>query len=355
MKCPPLQAEVPCNVAPCPVDCVLEDWSGWSSCSAECGGGVMERTKMVVVEAKNGGTPCEGTEEEQPCGMQSCDEDCVLSDWTAWSTCSKACGGGSFRRTKEVQEPARGTGTCPEPDHEPLRLNFEPCNDFDCTRLIPSNRSIVECQSKVDLIVLLDGSGSLGEYGWAKSQSMALKLVENLQGGSDAVKVSLQLFSGPKTWDDYEKCTDELPEGETLDIKEQCGIQWISHFTDDMGALATDVRNLEWPASTTLTSVALGQAETELMNSRDDANAVVIVITDGKPMNQVSTADAAKQLQSKARVIWVPVGGGAPIDLIQELASKPFSDHIVQIDTFEKMDQPAFLNKVITDACPIVG
>merc|ERR1719343_1047457 len=315
----------------------------------------MERTKKVVVEAQNGGTPCEGTEEEQPCGMQSCDADCVLSDWTEWSSCSKACGGGSFRRTKEVVEEARGTGTCPEPDNEPLRLNFEPCNQFECSRLLPSNRSIVECQSKVDMLVLLDGSGSLGSYGWAQSKSMALKLVQNLEGANGTVKVSMQVFSGPKTWEDYEKCTGELKEGETLDLKEECGIQWISHYTDDMGALATDVRNLEFPASTTLTSVALGQAETELMNSRDDANAVVIVITDGKPMNTVSTADAAKQLQAKARVIWVPVGGSAPTELIHELANKPASDHVVEISTFQQMDQPAFLNKVITDACPIVG
>jgi len=350
-----LESEVACNVAPCPVDCVVEDWSGWSSCSAECGGGVMERTKKVVVEAKNGGTPCEGTEEEQPCAMQSCDADCELSDWSEWSGCSKACGGGSFKRTKDVLVAARGTGTCAEPDDEPLRLNFEPCNDFECKRLLPENRSIVQCQSKVDLIVLLDGSGSLGRYGWKKSKAMALKLVQNLKGGSDMVKVSLQLFSGPRTWEAYEKCTDELKEGETLDLKEDCGIQWISHFENDMGKLATDVKTLSWPASTTLTSVALGQAETELMNSRDDANSVVIVITDGKPMNEVSTTDAAKKLQEKARVIWVPVGGGAPTGLISQLASKPIADHVVKISSFEKMTRPRFLNKIITDACPVVG
>lgn len=315
----------------------------------------MERSKNIRVEPQHGGTPCESTEEEQACGMQSCDEDCVLSDWSAWSTCSKACGGGSFRRTKEVLEPARGTGACPEADHEPLRLNFEGCNDFSCEKLLPSNRSIVECQSKVDMIILLDGSGSLGSWGWAQSRSMALKLVENLEAGADMVKVSLQVFSGPRTWSDYEKCTDELPEGETLDLKKQCGIQWLSHYTDDMGQLATEVRDVEWPASTTLTSVALGQAESELINGRDDANAVVIVITDGKPMNQVSTKDAAKQLQEKARVIWVPVGGGAPTGLIQEVASKPLTDHVVEISSFYDMDKPEFLNKVITDACPIVG
>jgi len=355
MRCPPLEEEVSCNMKPCPVDCVLGDWSGWSSCSAECGGGVKERSRNIKVEASNSGTPCESTEEEQACGMQSCDEDCVLSDWSAWSSCSKACGGGSMRRTKEVLEPARGTGECAAADDEPLRLNFHECNDFDCARLLPTNRSIVECQSKVDMIILVDGSGSLGQYGWDQSQKLAKKIVNNLEGSNDMVKVSLQLFSGPKTWADYEKCTDELPAGETLDLKEQCGIEWASHFTDDMGELAKTVKKLVWPAATTLTSVALGQAESELVYGREDANAVVVVITDGKPMNQVSTIAAAKKLQEKARVIWVPVGGGAPTGMISEVASKPVSDHVVEISDFSQVTWKKNLNAIITDACPIVG
>lgn len=315
----------------------------------------MERSRNSRVEPQHGGVPCESTEEEQACGMQSCDEDCVLSDWSAWSSCSKACGGGALRRTKEVLEPSRGTGFCPEADHEPLRLNFEPCNEFACEELLPSNRSLLECRSKVDMIVLLDGSGSLGRFGWHQSKAMAVKLVNSLEGEGDMVKVSLQVFSGPRTWADYEKCTDELPEGETLDMVTQCGIEWISHYTNDMAELATEVEQLAFPASTTLTSVALGQAESELVNGRTDANAVVIVITDGKPMNEVSTIDAAKKLQEKARVIWVPVGGGAPTGLINEVASKPITDHVVKIGSFWSMVDPEFLNKVITDACPVVG
>jgi len=355
MRCPPLQEEVSCNMAPCPVDCVLSDWSGWSSCSAECGGGVKERNRNVEVEAQHSGTPCDSTEEEQACGMQSCDEDCVLSDWSAWSSCSKACGGGSFRRTKGVLEQERGSGKCWPADHEPMRLNFHECNSFDCQRLLPENRSILECQSKVDIVILLDGSGSLGQYGWDQSVDMAKKLLNNLQGGDDKVKVSLQLFSGPSTWSDYEKCTDELPAGETLDLKKQCGIEWVSHFTNDMGELVKDVKNLVWPAATTLTSVALGQAESELIYGRQDANAVVVVITDGKPMNQVSTIDAAKKLQEKAQVIWVPVGGGAPTDLIDQVASKPLADHVVEIADFSQMAWNRFINMIITDSCPIVG
>merc|ERR1719262_996637 len=39
-ECLPLTAVQSCNSNPCKVDCVLAPWSGWSKCSAECGGGV---------------------------------------------------------------------------------------------------------------------------------------------------------------------------------------------------------------------------------------------------------------------------------------------------------------------------
>jgi len=315
----------------------------------------MERSRNVQVEPEHGGNPCDETEEEQACAMQSCDEDCKLSEWSDWSTCSKACDVGSFRRTKEVLEPARGNGECPAADDEGKRLEFDPCNEFDCNQLLPENRSVLECKSKVDLIILLDGSGSLGEYGWSQSRLMVSKLISDLQGGSDLVKVSLEVFSGPKTWEDYEKCTDELPAGETLDMKEQCGIEWISHYTTDMGALASEVLQLPFPAATTLTSVAIGQAESELVNGREDANSVVVLITDGKPMNGVATKDAAKQLQEKARLVFVPVGGDAPEELIQEVASKPYKDHIISISSFFQMTSPVFLNKIISSSCPISG
>jgi len=354
MSCPPVQAEVSCNMAPCPVDCILKDWSGWSECSAECGGGLMERARNIKTEPAFSGRPCGSTEEEEPCGIAACDANCELGDWSAWSSCSKACGGGSMRRTKYPIEAARGGGTCPEPTEE-SRMAFMSCNALTCTeKLEGTGRDILRCTSKVDMMVLLDGSGSLGQYGWQQSVKMARDLVKNLNGEGDRVRISFMVFSGPSTWDAYERCTGELGEGQTVDMKEDCGIDWVVHNYTDMMGLKDKIRELVFPAATTLTSVALGQAEAETKYGREDANTVVIVITDGKPMNQGATISAARNLQEKARVIWVPVGAGAPMELIEQVASKPYEDHIVSISSFELMSSPFFLNKVITDACPIV-
>merc|ERR1719469_3237 len=135
-------------------------------------------------------------------------------------------------------------------------------------------------------------------------------------------------------------------------METQCGIKWVEHFTTDTAALASTVAGLGWPAKTTMTSVALGQAEAELKYGRENANSVVVVITDGYPLSDKMTYDAAMQLQSKARVIWVPVGLNAPIELIRMMASAPESDHVIQVDGFEGLNSPDVLNKLITDTCP---
>jgi hypothetical protein len=355
MKCPPLHEVVPCSEQPCPVDCVTSDWGGWSACGAECGGGVRERSRVVTVDMENGGTPCPSTEEAESCNAQSCDADCQLNDWVDWSSCSKPCNKGVQERTRSVLTPERGVGICPEPLTD-QRRQFKPCNDFGCDQIL-GNRTILTCDSKVDLIILMDGSGSLREFGWKQTKNLSRTLVQNLEAGADKVKVAVELFSGPKTWADYSFCTGErsMPQGKTVDLAKQCGISWVSHFTDKLDQLDTNLENLAWPASSTLTSVALGEAKNEMMAGRGDANTVVVVITDGKPMSQLNTIQAAKSLSEAAKVIWVPVGRNAPIHLIKELAADPVSEHMVRVKSFSDLTDSGILNSIITNSCPQVA
>jgi flagellar biosynthesis chaperone FliJ len=324
--CPLLVAQKPCNEHKCPIDCIVHDWQGWSGCSAHCGGGLMERTRDVMVEPMHGGEPCGETSEAISCNLQACDKDCELSDWGPWSKCSKACDQGVIERTKTIAEPAIGQGTCPAMLSEDRHQN-QPCNMFPCQRA--ANQPTLRCESKADIILLIDGSGSLGQTGWDASVKAGAMLARAFGAGTHAdVRLAVLLFSY------YSK--------------------WVKHFTSDTEACAVAIEKLTWPRSLTFTANALNTASSELSLGRDDAQTTVILLTDGRPMYTHRTWWAAHNLRRNARLMTVPVTRWAPIDQAKQWASYPKEDNFLPLDSFQDLEDPDKLDLIIADVCPQV-
>merc|ERR1740123_2458319 len=109
-ECPPLSMRKACNEHPCPIDCKVSEWSGFSACSAECGGGVRQRVRRVKVHPRYDGEPCGDLSETEACNMQDCNVDCKLGHWKAWTACTKACGGGTKYSKRTVKVASVGQG-----------------------------------------------------------------------------------------------------------------------------------------------------------------------------------------------------------------------------------------------------
>jgi hypothetical protein len=163
-SCPPLSAQIACNDRPCPTDCVVGEWEKWSSCSKACGGGTAKRTRAVTVQAADGGKSCPVTEERKTCNVGSCSDECKLKEWTSWSACSRRCrfstasASGRQVRTRAIRgHPVAegGSDPCPPADDE-LRLQTRSCNQDIC----PKN---ITCDASQDILFLLDGSGAAGD------------------------------------------------------------------------------------------------------------------------------------------------------------------------------------------------
>merc|ERR1719311_1692071 len=92
-----------------------------------------------------------------------------------------------------------------------------------------------------------------------------------------------------------------------------CGLQWASHLSVDSAAISSAITGLTFPQSTTFTSGALALALNELSNGRQDAQSLVYVITDGRPLRRRNTRMQARRVRERARLIWVPVTNYAPI------------------------------------------
>merc|ERR1719281_1080771 len=191
-KCLPLAAVRSCNNQPCPVDCVLDPWDGWSKCSANCGGGVQQRLRKVKTAMKYNGHPCGKTSETKSCNAQACEKDCELSDWSKWSGCSKDCDGGTSKRTKFVKEIAEGAGKCPDM-WSMKRLEYKKCNMNRCEVTLGE---AMPCNNPLDVVLLIEGSGSLGKTGWAAEIKAAEAFVDAFTGST--AQLAVILYSGPR-------------------------------------------------------------------------------------------------------------------------------------------------------------
>jgi len=345
-QCLPLTQMRACNQQPCPVDCKLSTWSGWSSCSAECGGGVQERLRDIERNMKHNGNPCGEVSETKSCNVQSCEQDCELSDWTKWAKCSKACDGGTRKRIKRVKVAAIGQGECPMPTSKD-RIAFKRCNAHACVK--PKDKETISCDAKLDLILVLDGSGSLGKKGWAATKKAASLIIGSLD--KKKAKVGVLLFSGPNDWATVRKCYTDGKVNKKL----ICKMNWVQHLTSNIGKVLSKVEFLGWPKGSTLTSMALMDALAETQLGRQDAQTVVAVITDGKPVSKSKTWRAAKAVRKVARLMWIPVTKFAPLRFIRRMATKRWQENVVLARSFSTLAKPEFVNHIIADMCPQVG
>jgi len=315
----------------------------------------MTRTRDKNVEPENGGDPCPEMAETRECNTFACNADCVLADWTDWTACSRQCNSGVEQRRKAIIKEKVGQGECAPKDAEGIRLDNRDCNTFSCDELLPKGRLMVRCVAKVDIFLIIDGSGSLGRRGWIQSEDTAKKLVDSMMGGDDGVNIAVMLFSGPRQWRNLDACTGSDPNAAQPEM-DTCGVHWVSRLTGDIAAVRKSINQMSWPRRTTLTSLALAEVNSNLIYGRQDAQPVVVIITDGKPMSPIKTGNAAEALKEKARLIWVPVGKGvkSSIEDMKVWASRPWRDNLLVVDSFDDLDQPSTLNNMISGFCPML-
>jgi len=337
-----------CNNKPCPVNCKLSAWSGWSKCSAQCGGGVSQRLREVKVAAKNGGKPCSATSQTVSCNNQACEKDCELTSWTKWSTCSKDCDGGTAKRQKFVKTVAEGAGHCAGA-WSLDRLEYKKCNMKRCK--LAAGALTMTCDKKLDVVLLIDGSGSLGKKGWAAEIKAAQMFVDAFTVQGSEANMAVILYSGPRTWGGVRQCFARNTR--KVDREKICGIKTITHFTKDLPTVKKLITGLKWPRGSTLTSLALMTAKAELALGRKSAHSNVVVFTDGRPLSYRKTGMAATQVRKSARLLWVPVTKYAPRKQIKKWATRNWKENVVFVPTFKELEKGAdVITHIVANICP---
>jgi len=338
LRCPALTRTKKCNQKKCPVDCVMSEWSGWSKCTADCEGGVRSQTRSLVVKPKNGGIACNTAEETEACNTMSCDRDCTLAPWTPWEPCSVACGTGFQKRAKHVLIPTRGFGKCPKEDG-PERAAEQECNTQPCV-------GDEICIANQDLILAIDGSGSVREDGFNILKNYALNLLSKYHSqyfGASAMKVGLIEFGNGII----------MPDGVT--VSPAMNVHTIS---SDLGSVKSAIEGMVQKKGFTNMAQAFALAETMYTAAgRKGAQSALMVITDGKPSFQFQTNELVQQLDDKGvqRFFVVVSEDEKSLDLMKKWASDPWETNLLHVPGLSPLDadQSVWSQKALTLFCPM--
>mmetsp|Transcript_92228 Transcript_92228/g.266168 ORF Transcript_92228/g.266168 Transcript_92228/m.266168 type:complete len:834 (-) Transcript_92228:66-2567(-) len=325
-KCPPLELKRKCNEKPCPVDGVMGRWQDWSQCSQACGGGTRSRRRDVVRQAEHGGLPTGETMQEERCNVHPCDQDCVLTHWTEWSTCSKACNSGHRSRVRNVVRPAIGNAMCPD-EHDAERWQSMSCNTEKC-----KEEPVLKCKDMMDVVFALDSSGSMGTDGFKSAQEFLQAVIDRMtlqaEDKSALTQVGLVKF-GAK-------------------------VEALSQLSTDAAALKGAISGAKFTPSQTNTGEALAIAAQILdQHGRPSVHSTVVVVTDGMPASSYILRSEAERLKKRGvRLVFVLVGAGISRRTVELWASWPMPENIIRVRSFAGLKKKETATAILAALCP---
>jgi hypothetical protein len=241
-------------------------------------------------------------------------------------------------RVRTVLVPIRALGKCPS-DHHPDRYETQSCNTFEC-----AGDEI--CIAKQDLVIAIDGSGSLRESGFEILRDFSANLSQRYVGtyyGQEDMRVGVLLFG----------------QGTVEDDGTIGGAVEISPLTNEIEGLKEKIEALTWQKGFTNMAQAFGLAGRMLREKgREDAQASVLVITDGKPSMKFVTGQKVTQLkETNTMIYFAPIADYDSKDfdvLKREWASQPWETNYERIPGLLALENnfPMFAQRLIVKFCP---
>jgi len=272
------------------------------------------------------------------CNTGSCERECTLKPWTPYSPCSQMCDGGEQEKHRKIAIKARAGGECPKPK-SPKRFHSQKCNVQPCI-------GDEQCIAKIDLIIAVDGSGSISEKGFATLRDFVAALVGRFEGrayGVDAMQVGVVLFGNGKV----------MPDGSISDGT------IVSPLSSDMKGVQAAVGGMAWKKGFTNLAQAFTTAQRVLNEKgRKHATSAIMVLTDGKPSFKVQTWQAVKKVKSHGVVVNVVSVQTFPTKpdrrFMKKIATAPAKSNFVAIPGLTKLKRQMdkYVTRVLAQTCP---
>lgn len=244
------------------------------------------------------------------------------------------------QKRRHVLIPTRGDGKCPTADSR-KRYRQRQCNTQEC-------QEDEVCVANQDLVVAIDGSGSLTSAGFDSLKKFAQTLLSRYQTryyGRYRVKIGICQFGNGEIMSDGKTVTPAI------------NVQPLNFNQDN---ILTAVKDLPYKKGFTNLAQAFATAEEMFtQKGRRNAQSSVLVITDGKPSFSFMTTQMVEQLDDKGimRYFVVVNDQGSSSDVMTQIkmwASQPWSTNVVHVPGLDQLDSDAQLwaQRALTKFCP---
>lgn len=294
------------------------------------------RIRSLQVRPKNGGKACGPLQESRPCSSGSCDRNCKLSKWTPWSACSQACDGGFRDQVRNVAVPARANGQCPKHGGA-KRFRREQCNTQKCV-------GDEVCIAKVDVVVAIDGSGSLTKKGFGVLKNFSMQILKSFRGtsyGHEAASFGVVRFGN-----------GHLEDGVVSDAAV------VHALSDDIENVTSSIKKMSFSEGFTNMAQGIMKATALLKASeRKDAESILVLVTDGKPSFLRQTEEAVQEFRKIGKLVVVQVKS-FPTEtdkaLMQSFVSSPTRGNYLLIPGKKelKTNFKKYVTKALVQICP---
>jgi hypothetical protein len=249
-----------------------------------------------------------------------------------------ACGTGFQNRNRHVLVPTRGFGKCPLEDGG-QRFNQQECNTQPCV-------GDEICIAQQDLLIAVDGSGSVREDGFNILRNYALDLLSKYHSeyfGGQAMKIGLIEFGNGIIMEDGVTVSPAMN---------------VHTLTTDLGSVKSALEGMVQKKGFTNMAQAFALAETMYTAAgRKGAQSALLVITDGKPSFQFQTNELVEQLDDKGvqRFFVVVSDNEKSVDMMKKWASSPWETNLLHVPGLSPLeaDQGVWSQKALTLFCPM--
>ncbi|CAF1414752.1 unnamed protein product [Adineta ricciae] len=190
------------------------------------------------------------------------------------------------------------------------------------------------CQTVLDLIILLDGSGSIGSGPFAQAKSAMVDLVSRLNVGPQKVHVSILRYSSTVE-DSY--------------VFNKVG----SNQMKDQ--IVRVINNLKYNGGGTATGEAIQRArsvcDAACRNQEELVPRAVVLFTDGQSNNANLVKIESELLREKTKAVVFAVGIGSGVNNaeLQLSASTPYNKYVLHLKDYLQLTQ--VINQITLVAC----